>query len=176
MSLGKIFLIVSLVLATLTQAASAFLAGTSLGFPGNVWWIVLAVVSPGILCGLGLRRGHLWVGTVFFLWAIGFALYGIVYDFSAVLLLVSLCLALGFWDLTRFERRMGSQVERERLSLVEKRHLQQLFITLGTGFVVALATLLIRFELNFILELLLALALLFGISQLVRILRQLFHP
>jgi len=125
---------------------------------------VLAVVLGCIWFGLEARQRHEF-GWLFFLIFVGMAVWGSAQNVSTPMLLLGLTADLGAWDLSRFQLRVRSVPDTPIRARLERKHIQKLLVTLGSGFFIALVPLYIQVSISFVAV---ALFVLFGLFALRR--------
>jgi hypothetical protein len=88
------------------------------------------------------------------------------------LLVLSLTAALAAWDLDHFSRRVLNSPQVKNLDRMEKQHIQSLLMVCGAGLFIAEATLLVQIRLNFWAAFAAALAVLFGLTWAIALIRR----
>lgn len=116
--------------------------------------LVALAVAVGILWSILETRGAHLFDNVFFLTFVVLAIVASLEQASAPIVVLALTLNLATWDLARFRRRTANGEIKDVL-LLETIHLRKLAITLCAGFVIALAPLIVRLSVNFVIVLML---------------------
>jgi hypothetical protein len=133
------------------------------------WTVPTAVIAAAWMVGQWRQWG--WTASVGLACCTCLAVVGLFFDLSVGWALLALVAALTAWDLDHLARRLGSVQGTEQARLVEARHVQRLLVVDAMAVLLAILALEIEFELSFTSALLLGLVAIFGLGQVVRLLR-----
>lgn len=117
------------------------------------------------------KRKWTWAVDMFLVGAVMLVTIGAIMKLRPYLLLPAVLSALVFWDIARFQRRMGNSPPSQKLMDIERRHLGLLGAVIAVGGVVAFITLAFQVQLSFAVILILGVVLVISLGQIYRLLR-----
>lgn len=139
-----------------------------IGYGLASYWLGSVVAAGlGLAWLIGQRRAFVWVTNLAFMAVVGVAAWGVWAGVAAGWMLTATVAALSAWDLAHFSYRLARATQIEAEARLEQEHRQRLLIVAAPGWLIGGAALLIRFELNFVWIIGLALLLLFGLNRLL---------
>ncbi len=109
--------------------------------------------------------------SVFFLFFLVLAILGSLRNLPIPIMLLALSFDLVSWDLSRFQARIRNEVTSDTKNLLEIKHLQNLAITTSIGFLVALIPVFVHISINFVIFLIIILAIMLGLRKSILYLR-----
>jgi hypothetical protein len=112
-----------------------------------------------------------WSADIFFGGVVLLVTIGGLLGLMTYLLLLALLSALGAWDLTRFQRRIGHSPISKSILKIEKQHLTLLGLALLGGGIFAGLMLTARMQISFGITLVLGVILIISMGEIIRLLR-----
>jgi len=159
-----VFEIIFIVLSIGVLVAGYALAG--------LYSLAIASLGIGLFWLLALWRRWSWSASVGFILTGVAAGFGIWFGISPVLITISVLGSLLAWDLSDFQVRLQSAHPEDNVPRLEQKHLIRIAILGLVGLSLSLAALVIRIQFRFEWIFLLALAAVWGITQLANRLRR----
>lgn len=132
---------------------------------------VFSLIAGAVWLALEARQQES-APSLFFLLFFGLAAVGGSIHLTLPVLLAGLCANIAAWDLSRFRTRIGNRAEGEAKALLESKHLQKLSLTTGLGFIIALLSTFVSISLNFVILVVLTLAMLLALRTSLLYLRK----
>ncbi len=132
----------------------------------------LLFVALGLLWLVGQRYKRPIVASASFLCFVVGAVLGAWYGVKSGWLLCGVTAALVAWDLSHFVAHVQETKNVENLRALERAHLQRLGLVGGLGLLLGVLALTVRLTLRFSVVIALGLVGVFGLSRLIRFLRQ----
>ncbi|HSV86328.1 MAG TPA: hypothetical protein VLH85_07120 [Levilinea sp.] len=158
-----------------TRIAAVIVAviALALAYGANDYFLVsiLVLACGGLWLLSSSQHWKHWRSLIFVLYTFACVL-GFWLNLSMPLLVVGISAALGAWDLDHFCWRTRAEPPVMKLEQLERHHLLQLAIVLGTGLVVALLVLLVQVSLGFWMLFFITLAALFSLLRALTLIHQ----
>jgi hypothetical protein len=156
----KTLALVCLILTTLSLAIGNALVGQ---------WIGCAAASLALIPGLLASR---WRSTELFtivlVVSVALAALGLFAGAAPVLMLLAAAFALAHWDLAFLERDLAGSASEKAITPLEKKHYRSLGLVIGLALLAVLAGRIVRFQIPFIVALLLAALAFFSLERMWR--------
>jgi hypothetical protein len=148
-------------------------AALAVGFgAGGVRRAALWIIAGGLVWLAARRLKWGWIHPLALVFYAGAAGLGVLLGFPAGWMLAGLAGALSAWDLEYFARRVKSVGEGAADRRLERQHLERLGAVIGTGVVLAGASLLARARFSFGVGLLAGLLAVLALSQVIGFIRR----
>ena len=142
MSLRKPIFMISLIILVLCLAAGYGIAGKWIG--------ALVAIVLGLAWLLARKNSDPWLLFICLLGSVGLAVAGRLVGATPLLMMLGSAVALAVWDLTYLDAALRHNSFGEQTRRYENKHIQSLFLALGSGLFVALLARFINMRFPFI--------------------------